>query len=478
MHGILMKDVIIIGAGISGCTIAHLLAKRKCEVLVLEKRADAALGASGANSAIIHSGHDPKEGTLKAKFNLLGNRMYEDYCQELQVDFKRIGAFVVASGEEEEKTLWGLFEQARKRAIECALLSGDEVRKREPNVADEVTMGLYLPTTGIITPWEVCYAALEEAKMNDVDVHFNEEVMAIKKEDDHFVVKTDCGEYLSRYVIDCAGVRADEIAGMLGIETYSIRARKGEYYVLDHKGYFTNAIIYPVPSNKGKGVLAVPTIHGNTLLGPTAEFVDDKDDDETTDDLDSVKEKLARTMKNIPYQNVIRNFAGLRPTGSNHDFIIKEDEKVKGFIHVSCIESPGLTAAPAIAKYVVEELLHDQYELKTEFKRRRKPLIMAKLTDEEKDHLIKENPDFGYVVCRCEKISLGEVKDVINRPLGARSIIGVKRRCRPGMGGCQGGFCEPQILEILAKELGIPKEKVLREGPGSEIALMKLKEDL
>lgn len=473
-----MVDVIVVGAGITGCLIAHELSKKECNVIVVEKNADVANGASGANSAIVHSGHDPKEGTLKAKFNLEGNHMYPELCKELKVAYKNIGAFVVATSLEEEKTLEGLITNCKNRNIPYEILDGEKARSIEPNLSDEVSKALSLPSTGIITPWEVCIAAMEESINNGVELKLNETVKGIKKENDKFVVTTDKETYESKIVINCAGVYADEIAKMINADTYKITGRRGEYYVLDHKQQFVNKVIYPVPSDKGKGVLAIPTIHNNVLLGPNAEFVENKEDNETTSALIALKKDLSKTLKNIPYQHIIHTYAGLRPTGDTHDFVIKEDENVKNFIHVSCIESPGLTAAPAIAKYVCEELIHDEYALKSNYIKREKHIVMNDLSDEEKQKMIENNPDYGKIVCRCERVSLGEIKDVIHRACGATSINGVKKRCRPGMGTCQGGFCEPQILDILAKELNIGRNQICKNGPGSEIVLANAKEDL
>lgn len=473
-----MVDVVIIGAGITGCLIAHELSKKKCNVLVIDKNADVANGASGANSAIIHSGHDPKEGTLKAKFNLEGNRMYPDLCKELKVAYKNIGAFVVATNEEEEKVLEGLINNCKNREIPYEVLNGKEARDIEKNLSDNVTKALSLPTTGIITPWEVCIAAMEESINNGVELKLNEKVVEINKENDKFIVTTDKESYESKIVINCAGVYADDISKMLDINSYNIQARRGEYYVLDHKQQFVKKVIYPVPSSKGKGVLAIPTIHNNVLLGPNAEFIDDKEDNETTNALITLRNELSKTLKNIPYQHIIHTYAGLRPTGDTHDFVIKEDEKINNFIHVSCIESPGLTAAPAIARYVVEELIYEEYGLKENYIRRNKHIVLSELNDEEKQKLIESNPDYGKIICRCERVSLGEIKDVIHRACGATSINGVKKRCRPGMGTCQGGFCEPQILDILAKELNVDKDKICKNGPGSEVVVSSAKEDL
>lgn len=473
-----MLDVIIIGAGVTGSLIAHNLSKKECKVVVIEKNADIANGASGANSAIIHSGHDPKDGTLKARFNLEGNRMFPDLCKELQISYRQIGALVVACSKEEERKLDELINNCEKRDIPYGVKTKEEAQIEEPNLSDNVTKVLTLPTTGVVSPWDVCFAAMEESVLNGVELQLNEEVIGIQKIGEKFVVKTDKNVYVSNIVINCAGVHADDISKMLGIEKYTINARRGEYYVLDRKTQFVNKIIYPVPSDKGKGVLAVPTIHGNILLGPNAEFVDDKEDNETTDALQEVKEQVEKTLKNVPYNKIIHSYAGLRPTGDTHDFVIEEDDKLTNFIHVACIESPGLASSPAIAKYVCSELIHTEFKNKENYIKRKEHIILNELPEEEKQRIISINPDYGKIICRCENISLGEIKDVIHRECGATSIDGVKKRCRPGMGVCQGGFCEPLVLEILARELKVDKDTIRKNAPGSEVAVSKLKEDL
>ncbi len=473
-----MYDVIIIGAGITGSLIARKLSSYDLSVCLLDKEADVALGATAANSAIVHSGHDPLEGTLKAHYNLRGNRMYQDLCRELKVAYRNTGAFVVAVNEEEEKKLDVLIDNCIRREIPYEVLTGEELREREKNLSLDVTKGISLPTTGIITPWEVAIAAAEEFLLNGGTLLLEEEVLDLKKEEDVFTVTTNKGAHTARIVIDCAGVYADKIAAMLGIHRYTITPRKGEYFILDHtKDHFTDTIIYPVPSDKGKGVLAVPTIHDNVLLGPDSNFVDDKDSVATDEGLDYVSREIRKTMRNIPTGNIIHTFAGLRPTPDTHDFILGEDEDVKGFIHVAGIESPGLTAAPAIAedisKLVAEKLNASK---KDQFIHRREQIVMAHMSLEEKEELVKRDPDFGKLICRCEKISKGEILDVIRRPLGARDVKGVKRRCRPGMGRCQGGFCEVEVVKILAEELGKDLNEVTQNGSDSELLVARAKE--
>ena len=474
-----MYDVTIIGAGIVGSLIAHNLSKFNLRVLVLEKENDVAEGATGANSAMVHSGHDPKPGTLKCKYNLLGNRMYPDLCKELKVSYNPIGAYVVATSPEEEETLQGLIQNCIDRNIPYEVLDGNQARKNEPNLSDNVTKALSLPTTGIVVPWEVTIAAMEEAMLNGVELKLGYEVKNIRKDDDRFIIND---EIETEVVINCAGAHCDDISNMLRVSPYKVETRKGEYFVLDHlNGEYVNHVIYPTPGPKGKGVLAVPTVHGNVMLGPNSDYIEDKEDDSTGNGLDYIRKEISKTMKNIPYNKMIHTFAGLRPHIDLGDFYIKEDDEIENFIHVAGIESPGLSAAPAIAKDVVEGMIMPKFvecKVKEEYIRRKPFVVMSSMTNEEKNELIKSDPDFGKIICRCEKISKGEIKDVINRKCGATTIKGVKMRCRPGMGRCQGGFCEPEVLKILSEELGVDRKEIKLDRDGSNVYVTGAKEDL
>ena len=471
-----MFDVIIIGAGITGSLIAYNLSKYDLKVFLLEKNSDVAEGATGANSAMVHSGHDPKPGTLKCKYNLLGNRMFPDLCKELKVPFKQIGAYVVATSSEEENNLEVLIKQCEERKIPFEVLDGDTARISEPNLSDNVTKALSLPTTGIINPWLTSMAACENAMLNGVELKLNYEVKSIKK-NNTFIIND---ELETKILINCAGAHCDDITNMLTTSPYKVETKKGEYYVLDHITNYVNHVIYPVPSNKGKGVLAIPTVDDNVLLGPNSDFIEDKDNVSTGDGLDYVKKEITKTMKNIPYYKMIHTFAGLRPHINLNDFYIQEDEHIENFIHVAGIESPGLTSAPAIAKDVVENIVIRKLnpDVKKEYVYREAYKCMKDMSDDEKAELIKKDPDYGKIICRCEKISLGEIKDAINRKCGATTIKGVKMRCRPGMGRCQGGFCEPEVVKILAKELNKSIEDIRLDKVNSNVYISKAKENL
>ena len=473
-----MYDITIIGAGITGSLIAHNLSKYNLNVLLVEKNNDAAAGATGANSAMIHSGHDPKPSTLKCKYNVLGNRMYPDLCKELKVAFVPIGAFVVATSNEEEEKLETLINQCNEREIPYEILDGNKAREIEPNLSDNVTKALSLPTTGIVTPWEVAFAAIEESMLNGVELKLGYEVKSIKKENDVFVIND---EIETKVVVNCAGTHCDDITNMLRVSPYKVIAKKGEYYILDNTGdMLVKHVIYPTPSAKGKGVLAIPTVHRNVLLGPNSDECEDKDDVSTGSGLDYVKQELNKTVKNIPNNKIIHNFAGLRPHIDLNDFYIQEDDQIEGFVHVAGIESPGLTAAPAIAKDVVENIIVPKFNTsKKEVYERRKPFIhLNALNDEEKAKVIEKNPDYGKIICRCLNISLGEIKDSINRECGAKTIKGVKMRCGPGMGRCQGSFCESEVFKILEKELNVDAKTIKQNKDSSEVVSSFVKEDL
>ncbi len=460
-------DIAIVGAGIIGSFLAHDLAAYQGKIIVFEKNADVANGSSMANSAIVHSGHDPKPGTLKAKLNVRGNEMYEEICKELKVSFERVSAYVVAAGEDEERTLDALYSQTVLRNVPVRYVPLEEAKLQEKNLSDHITKVIELPTTGIIYPWEVSIALMEEAVLNEVDLHLECEVLRIEcLADGRYQITTTDGTYIANMVINAAGVYADQIYSMVsnGQELVDIHPRKGEYFVLDRqKEQLVNRVIYPVPSEKGKGVLAVPTIHGNILLGPNSDFVTDKEGvDATQEALSFIRRELDKTIKNVPMGNVIRTFAGLRPTGTTHDFVIEEASDAKNFINVACIESPGLASAPAISEYVIEEIIRKNQDLqkKPYFVRRRPPIHLSHLSKEEREEIVKKDPSFAKIVCRCEQISEGEILDAIRRPVPGRTVKGIKKRCRPGMGRCQGGFCEPLVVEILAREFGIPQEEV------------------
>lgn len=472
-----MYDVIIIGAGVIGASVARELSRYKAKVLVLDKENDVGNVTSMANSAIVHSGYDPKPGTNKAKYNVLGNSMYDLLTKELDVEFKRIGSLTCATNEEELKTIESFVSRAKENGVEVKLLDKEETKKIEPFISEEVVGSLYAPSAGIINPFELCVALCENAIDNGVELLLNEEVVDISKLANKYVVKTKNNEFEAKVVVNAAGLFSDEIAKLVGDNTFKITPRKGEYFVLDHfEKPFVSHVIFPTPSEKGKGILVTPTTHNNYLVGPSSEFVDDKDDlatDKLT--LDNIKVNASKLVKNIPFGYVIRQFSGLRATASTHDFVINEKD---GFVNLGGIESPGLASAPAIAKEAVR-LVNGVLNLEEnkEFNPfRRKVIRLKKMSAEERNDLIKKDPSFGHIICRCEAISEGEVVDCIRRNAGARTVKGVKKRCRPGFGKCQGGFCEPLVVEILARELNLDPMSVRYDSKSSYIIQSETKE--
>ena len=472
-----MYDIIVIGAGVIGASVARELSKYKAKVLVLDRESDVGNVTSMANSAIVHSGYDPKPGTNKAKYNVEGNAMYDLLTKELDVEFKRIGSLTCATDEEEMKIIESYLPRAKENNVEVKILNKEETKKIEPYVSDAVIGSLYAPTAGIINPFELCVALCENAMDNGVDILLNEEVVAIEKLADKYVVKTNKTEYETKVVVNAAGLYSDKISKMVGINHFEITPRKGEYFVLDHfEKPFVSHVIFPVPTEKGKGILVTPTTHGNYLVGPSSEFVDDKEDLSTDKfTLDNVRSSSTKLVRDIPFGYIIRQFSGLRATGSTHDFVIEE---VDGFVNLGGIESPGLASAPAIAKEAVRlvntVLNLEKNENFNPF--RRKVVRLSKMSVEERNELIRNNPAYGHIICRCEGVSEGEVVDCIRRNAGARTIKGVKKRCRPGFGKCQGGFCEPLVLEILARELNLNPLNVRYDSSESYILQSETKE--
>lgn len=476
-----MYDVLIIGAGVIGGSIFRELTKYNLKVSVLEKENDVSMGTTKANSAIIHAGFDPDPESVVAKYNVRGNEMYEGICKELDVPFKRNGAMVVAFAEENMATLETLYKKGVKMGVKgLRLLNKEETLKKEPNLNDTVVGALYAPTSGIVCPFQYTIALFENAVSNGGELYLDSEVVSIEKNDGIFFVKTKDGkEFKARYVVNAAGVYADKVHNMIAKEKFSIRPRTGEYIVFDKsQGRLFNSTIFPCPSKMGKGILVSPTVHGNLFIGPNAVDIDDKENKSTTQlGLDEIKKAANITTSKINYRESIRNFAGLRAISSTGDFIIEENDDMKGFIDVAGIKSPGLTCAPAIAEDVVMILKEAGLDLerKTNFISKRKQIRFMDLSVDERNELIKENPQYGNIVCRCESITEGEIVDAINRSFGQISIDGVKRRCRPGMGRCQGGFCSPKVLDIIAREKNISKEDVNLDKKDSFVLLEKTK---
>ena len=475
-----IHDVLIIGAGVTGTMIARELSKYKLDVVILDKNNDAGDATSSANSAIIHSGYDPEPGTLKAKFNVLGNAKYPKLVEELDVPFIRCGSLTIAIEDEQLAVLKELAERSKTNGVEVKLLNKEEVLKMEPNINPEVKGALFAPTAGIIDPFNLVVHAMENAIDNGVKFLRNHEVLDIQKDEDAFKVKTNKDELFAKIVINAAGVKSDKIAAMIEDIDWAITPRKGEYYLLDHYAEgLVNHTIFPLPSKKGKGVLVSQTSSGNYIVGPSSELADP--DDVSTDGttLSNIRQAATLMVPSIPFNQTIRVFAGERATCTRHDFIVEYAKSAKNFINVAGIESPGLASSPAIAEYVVEELVRPL--IKLENNPAYNPCVkkyhrMHYLSEEEQLQAIKEDPDFGEIICNCEHISLGEIKEALSRSCPPVSIKGVKRRTRSGYGKCQGGFCQPKVLLLLAKHYGVSPTKIPLAEEGSYIIDHEIKE--
>lgn len=470
-----MYDVTIIGAGVVGTAVARELSKFNIKTIVVDKDNDVSNGTTKANSAIVHAGYDAKPGTLKAKTNVAGNLMYPKLCEELAVPFKKIGSFVVALNEEEIKVLEKLKEQGEINGVpNLEIIGRDEVLKMEPNLSEDIVAALYAPTGGIVGPWELAIALAENAAENGVEILLNSPVTGITKNDSGFTVKAGEREITTKYIVNCAGLYSDEINNMVNDPYFKIKPQKGEYNLFDKSvGNFLNTVVFQTPSKAGKGVVALPTVHGNFLIGPTSEPVDSPAELQTTlSGLEFLRDKGRNVVPNFPFNTVITSFTGLRAKVDHGDFIIEESKQSKGFINVAAIDSPGLTAAPAIAVEVVNILwgIAGGFEENKNFNPIRRPVIhFMDLSDSEKSELIRKDPRYGRIICRCESITEGEIVDIINRKAGATNLDAVKRRARAGAGRCQGGFCGPRVMEILARELDVDITTIVKDGIDSYI---------
>ena len=481
-----MYDVIIIGAGVTGSAVARELSRYKLNVCVLEKEEDVCCGTSKANSAIVHAGFDAAEGSLMARFNVRGNEMMDQFAADLDIPFKRNGAMVVCIHESEKDGLKDLYDRGIANGVKgLQILSREEALEKEPNLSENVVAALYAPTSGIICPFMLNIAMAENAATNGVEFFFNTEVEKLtpatcdKCGQPIWKIRTNNGEYKAKYVINAAGVYADVFHNMVSAKKIHITGRRGDYCLLDKTvGGHVSHTIFPQPTKLGKGVLVSPTIHGNLIVGPTAIDVDDKEANATTQaGINDLIAKAGDHVRNLPIRQVITSFAGLRAHEDGHEFIIGEVEDAPHFIDCAGIESPGLTSSPAIGEYVGAMMKEKMgLEEKENWDGTRKGILNpADLSLEERNELIKKEPAYGRIICRCEMVTEGEIIDAIHRPLGARSLDGVKRRTRAGMGRCQAGFCSPRTMEIINRELGIPMEKITKLGGDSKMVLERTK---
>ena len=475
-----MLDVIVIGAGVMGAAVSRELSKYKLNIMVLDKENDVSNGTSKANSAIVHAGYDAKEGTLMAKYNVLGAGMYESLCKEIGAPYKNVGSYVLAFSEEERKHIEKLYQRGLTNGVpQMEILEKDEILRREPNINKNVVAALYAGSAGIVGPWEFTIKLLENAALNGTEVLVDAEVSNIEKlQDGYKVILKDGRTFETKAVINAAGVYADKINDMVSKNHFDIHPRIGEYYVLDKvQGKLTNSVLFQCPTIMGKGILVTKTVHGNIMVGPTAEDVESKDYvGTTTHGLDDIRRQAEKTISGINYRDSIRNFTGIRAESSTGDFIIGEVSDAPNFFNIAGTKSPGLSSAPAIgvdvAKMVVEKLGAIKKE---EFKQNKPQIHFIELSPEEKAEVIKKDPRYGRIICRCESITEGEIVDVIHRMVGARTVDGVKKRCRPGTGRCQGGFCGPRVQEILARELGKKLNEIVLDKKGAYILTTETK---
>lgn len=467
-------DVVIVGAGVIGGMVARELSKYKLSCVILEKENDVAVGASKANSGIIHGGYDPEPDTLKAKMNSEGVKLLYDAAKELNVPYENNGSLICAFGEDEEVAIGELFDRGLKNGIaDMQIISGDEARRLEPALSEKVSLALLVPSAGIICPYKLTLAAIGNAMDNGVELKRNFEVCEITKENNAFSITSTEGEVVKgKYLLNCAGCYSDKVAHIAGDCDFQIIPRAGEYLLLDKTvGSTVKRTIFQVPSKEGKGILVTPTADGNLLLGPTAHAVETPENKEITPE--GIKTVISLASKSVPDINlskVITSFSGVRSSEQKGDFIIKASEKIKGLINVAAIDSPGLTSCVAIARYVKGILENEGLEFSEKENwdgQREDTEKFNKMNVEEKNEFIKNNPDYGKIVCRCETITEGEIRDAIRRNPKAMDMDGVKRRTRSGMGRCQGGFCSPYVMRLIAEENGIPMEKVTKKGKGS-----------
>jgi glycerol-3-phosphate dehydrogenase len=464
-----MYDVIIIGAGVTGSAIARELSRKKLKVAVLERCSDICEGTSKANSGIVHAGFDAKPGSLKAKLNVEGSRRMEALSKELDFSYKRNGSIVLCFDEKDRGGLLDLLKKAEANGVEgCKIISGDEVRKMEPEISGDVVAAFYVPAGGIVCPFGLTIALAENACTNGVEFFLNQEVVSVEKNEAGYLVRTGDKTYETRVVVNAAGVYADVIHNMVSSDKMHMIQRKGEYCLMDKKvGGFVSHTIFQMPTIYGKGVLVTPTVHGNLMAGPTAVDIPDKEGiNTTTEQIDDLLKRAKLSTPALPVRQVITSFAGLRAHLETDDFVIGEVSDAPGFIDVAGIESPGISSAPAIGTYVagiIDGII--PAEDNPDFNPKRKGIVcMQEATFEEKQALIAENPAYANVICRCEMVTEGEILDAIRRPLGATTQDGIKRRTRAGMGRCQSGFCSPKTVEILARELGKDMSEITKRG--------------
>lgn len=476
-----MYDVIIIGGGVVGCAVARYMSRFQSKTLLLEKTNDICNGQSKANTAIIHGGYDCKPGTLKAKFNVEGNGMFQQLHEELDFPIKWNTSLIVSFNLDDHPAVEKLLEQGKKNNCrgELRIIDEEELRRREPNVGKDAKEALLVGSGGICCPYEMTIAFAENAAMNGVEFRRNAEVTnLVKLPNGNWQVQSAIGTFETRAVVNCAGIYSDVFNNMVSEDKVHIHPRRGEYYIVDknYADYF-HAAMFQLPTKMGKGILISPTVDGTVLIGPTAEDIEDKEDKRTTaEGLAKTLHFGAMTWNNIPMRGFITTFSGNRATGDKGDFVLGEPKDAKNFFNCCAVESPGLTSSPAIAKWLTEDIAGklDLQENKLYNPIRKGIPKFREMSDEERVRAIAANPDYAKIVCRCETVTEAEIREAIRRPVGARDVDGIKRRTRAGMGRCQAGFCTPRTVEILAEELGISPLEVTKFGDDSLLLKDKL----
>ena len=474
-----MYDVGIIGAGVIGCAIARELAKYKIKICLLEKNEDVGAEVTKANSGIVHGGYAEKPGSIKAKFSSWGNSMFNQLNEELNFGFTQTGSFVIGFNSQDTRKIHELFANGQKNGVQnLQIVDSNFVQNKEPNLNKAIKTALYCPTAGIISPYEFAIALAENAVYNGVILKLNSKVIALNKVNNHFLITTHKETITTKIVINAAGLYADEVAQMVTCNEFTIKPRQGQYLLFDKdQGELVNSVIFPTPTKISKGILVTKTYYGNLLIGPDATYVPTKNDiDTSSKNIYAIITAAKKSLPHFDLRKVITGFAGNRPAPNTNDFIIAEST-VKGFINVAGIESPGLTAAPAIALYIVELIAATQkLSRNPTFNPERKPdKTILNLPTKDLDSLTKQEPKYGCIVCHCESVSAGEICDALTRNIPVNSLDAIKRRTRATMGRCQGAFCIPKILDIIHNELKIPKEQITKKGKQSFVLADKTK---
>ena len=480
----MIYDVLIIGAGCTGAMTARLLSTKKCSVAVVEAGPDVAVGATAANSAIVHAGYDAKPGTLKAKLNVRGNRLMKELCEQLGVEIKNVGSHVVGFGDGDRKTLHDLYERGLANGVpDMRLIGQDELRKMEPNISPEATSSLWAPTAAITCPYGITIAAAENAATNGVDFYLNFKVTDASNAGGIHYISNGVSTLAARYVVNCAGVNSAAVARILGENEFPIEIipRRGEYLILDKVcGNMANSTLFVCPSDRGKGILVSPTVDGNLIVGPNAYPIDDGDDKSTTEEgIAEITAGAKRIMPSVDTRMAITSFAGVRPTPNIYDFYLKTSEQLPGVVHAVGVESPGFASSPATAEYIVGLLgecgfnPEDRDDYIPTRRRDGNHTLFRNMTPDEKNDAIRNDPAYGKIVCRCETVTEGDILDAIDAPIPATTVDMLKKRLRAGMGRCQGGFCSPRVAAIIAGKTGKPLTSVTKGSPDSWLVTEK-----